>query len=362
MRTAACLLLALVVGAAPSRAASPADGASRGAREGDFVMRDFHFSTGETLPELRIHYLALGRLTRDARGRAGNAVLILHGTGGTGRQFLAPQFAGVLFGPGGLLDTTRYYVILPDGIGHGHSSKPSDGLRMKFPHYGYTDMVAAQYRLLTEYLGVDHTRLVMGTSMGGMQTWMWGEAHPAFMDALMPLACLPVAIVGRNRLWRSMVRDAIENDPAWKGGDYAAEPLEGLRAAEDLLILAGGAPLAMQRSLATRDSVDRFLERTMASRLPPLDANDLLYQVDASRDYDPEPKLAAIEAPLVHVNSGDDFINPPELGIAERDIRQVKHGRFVLVPASEQTHGHGTHTWAVFWKDELAGLLASPPR
>jgi homoserine O-acetyltransferase len=353
---APALLLAASVTAAPPPAAAAAPA------EGDYLVHDFRFTSGETLPELRLHYLTLGRLTRDAHGRARNAVLILHGTGGSGRQFLAPQFAGVLFGAGGLLDTTRYYVILPDGIGHGRSSKPSDGLRMKFPHYGYSDMVTAQYRLLTEHLAVDHLRLVMGTSMGGMQTWVWGETHPDFMDALMPLACLPVAIVGRNRLWRSMVRDAIENDPAWKGGEYATEPLEGLRAAQDLLTLAGGAPIAMQKSLATRDSVDRFLERTMAARLPPLDANDLLYQVDASRDYDPEPRLGAIEAPLVHVNSGDDFINPPELGIAEREIQKVKHGRFVLVPASEQTHGHGTHTWAVFWRDELARLLESPPR
>jgi homoserine O-acetyltransferase len=360
MRAPGSLLLIFLAAAAPSGAAASA--AAPAPREGDFAIHDFRFSSGETLPELRIHYLALGRLTHDARGRASNAVLILHGTGGTGRQFLVPQFAGVLFGPGGLLDTTRYYVILPDGIGHGHSSKPSDGPRMKFPRYGYADMVAAQHRLLTEYLGVDHARLVMGTSMGGMQTWVWGETYPAFMDALMPLACLPVAIVGRNRLWRSMVRDAIENDPAWKGGEYAAEPLEGLRAAEDLLIVAGAAPIAMQKSLATRDSVDRYLERTMATRLPSLDANDLLYQVDASRDYDPEPRLDAIEAPLVHVNSSDDFINPPELGIAEREIQKVKHGRFVLVPASDQTHGHGTHTWATFWKDELRAMLESPPR
>ena len=329
------------------------------AREDDFVLREFHFGSGETLSDLRIHYLTFGRLTRDARGHANNAVLILHGTGGTGRQFLAAQFAGVLFGSGGLLDTTRDYVILPDGIGHGRSSKPSDGLHMRFPRYDYDDMVEAQYRLVTAGLGVDHLRLVMGTSMGGMHTWVWGESHPDFMDALMPLACQPVAIVGRNRLWRSMLKEAIRDDPAWQGGEYKTEPRVGLRSALDLLLIAGSAPLPMQASLATRDSVDRYLESTVAARLPGLDANDLLYQIDASRNYDPSPRLAQISAPVMFVNSADDFINPPELGIAEREIRKVKRGRFVLLPISEHTHGHGTHTWAVTWQQYLDELLKS---
>jgi homoserine O-acetyltransferase len=327
--------------------------------DGDFVIRDFAFRSGETLPELRIHYLTLGRPARDARGEVTNAILILHGTGGTGRQFMSTQFAGELYGTGAPLDTTRYYIVLPDGIGHGRSSKPSDGLRMRFPHYDYDDMVAAHHRLLTEHLGVKHLRLVMGTSMGGMHTWVWGETHPGFMDALMPLACQPVALVGRNRLWRSMLVDAIRNDPDWKGGDYTTQPRAGLRTAIDLLLIAGSAPIYMQRTLANRDTVDRYLQAQLTTRMANTDANDLLYQVEASRNYDPSPALERIVAPLVFVNSADDFINPPELAIAEREIARVKRGRFVLLPASDRTRGHGSHTWAVLWKEHLAELLRS---
>jgi homoserine O-acetyltransferase/O-succinyltransferase len=347
---AAAIALALLA-AAPARAT-----------EGDYVARDFRFRSGESLPELRLHYITLGHPVRDARGDATNAVLILHGTGGSGRQFLSPQFAGELYGPGAPLDTTRFYIVLPDGIGHGASGKPSDGLRMRFPRYDYDDMVAAHHRLLTEHLGVKHLRLVMGTSMGGMHTWVWGETYPDFMDALMPLACQPVAIVGRNRLWRSMVVDAIRNDPDWKGGDYTTQPRAGLRTAVDMLVLAGGAPLRMQATLATRDSVDRYLQGTLATRMAALDANDLLYQIEASRNYDPSPGLERIVAPLVFVNSADDFINPPELGNAEREIKRVKGGRFVLIPASAETRGHGTHTWAVFWKAHLQELLSQTAR
>jgi homoserine O-acetyltransferase len=268
-----------------------------------------------------------------------------------------PQFAGVLYGPGAALDTTLYWVILPDGIGHGRSSKPSDGLHARFPHYGYADMVEAQWRLVTETLGVDHLRLVMGTSMGGMHTWLWGERHPAAMDALLPLACLPVRIAGRNRLWRRMITDAIRNDPAWHDGEYTEEPRAALRTAADLLLIAGSAAPRWQHDLASPDSADRFLDGYLRARLPALDANDLLYQIEASRDYDPSPDLEKIRAPLVHVNSGDDFINPPDLGLAERLIRRVPHGRFVLVPGSPETHGHGTHTWAVFWQRWLRDLL-----
>jgi homoserine O-acetyltransferase len=337
---------------APTAASLPAP-----PREGDCVMKNFRFKSGETIPELRQHYLTLGTPVRDAQGNITNGILILHGTGGTGRQFLSPQFAGVLYGPGALLDTTRWYLVLPDGIGHGHSSKPSDGLHARFPQYDYDDMVAAQYRLVTEQLGIRHLRLVMGTSMGGMQTWMWGEAHPGFMDALMPLGCLPVPIAGRNRVWRKMIMDAIRSDPDWKGGDYTTQPRAGLQTALDLLLIAGSAPLPMQNSYPTRDSADSFLDRYVATRLPALDANDLMYQVNASRDYDPSGSLGAITAPVMHVNSGDDFINPPELGIAEREIQLVKRGRFVLIPASAETHGHGTHTWAALWKQYLAELL-----
>jgi len=329
-----------------------------GATESDFIARDFKFDSGETLPQLRLHVLTLGTLKRDAAGRATNAVLVLHGTGGTGRQFMTHVFADELYGAGQPLDTTRYYVILPDGIGHGRSSKPSDGLHMRFPRYDYDDMVRAQHLLLTEHLGVDHLRLVMGTSMGGMQTWVWGETHPTFMDALMPLACLPVAIVGRNRLWRQMIVDAIRSDPDWKGGEYQREPQDGLRTAVDILLIAGSAPIYMQNALATRDSVDRYLQTQLATRMANLDANDLLYQIESSRLYDPAPRLATIVAPVVYVNSGDDFINPPELRIAEREIQRVKRGRFVLIPASDKTRGHGSHTWAALWKDQLVALLA----
>jgi homoserine O-acetyltransferase len=268
----------------------------------------------------------------------------------------------VLFGAGQPLDTMRTYVILPDGIGHGRSSKPSDGRRMRFPRYDYDDMVTAHHRLLTEHLGVTHLRLVMGTSMGGMHTWVWGEAFPDFMDALMPLACQPVAIVGRNRLWRSMVIDAIRNDPEWKGGDYTSQPRAGLRTAVDMLLLAGSAPIFMQNSLTTRDTVDRYLTNQLGTRMANLDANDLIYQIEASRTYDPSPKLESIKAPVMFVNSADDFINPPELGIAEREIKRVKQGTFVLIPASPQTRGHGTHTWAAIWKPHLEALLKESAR
>ena len=355
------VLMLLLVAPASGAAAAPKS-LPAAPREGDFIVRDFRFRSGEALPELKLHYLALGQPARSAQGQVTNAVLILHGTGGSGRQFLAPQFAGVLFGPGALLDTTRYYVILPDGIGHGRSSKPSDGLHARFPHYDYDDMVAAHHRLLTEHLGVAHARLVMGTSMGGMQTWVWGETYPRFMDALMPLACQPVPIAGRNRLWRVMAMDAIREDPAWRGGEYAEPPRAGLRTAIDLLLIAGSAPLYMQKTLTDRDTVDRYLANQMRTRMATTDANDLLYQIDASRNYDPSPGLGAIEAPVMFVNSADDFINPPELGIAEREIAKVRRGRFVLLPASEQTRGHGTHTWAALWQSYLDELLKTSAR
>lgn len=325
--------------------------------EGDYVARDFHFHSGETLAELRLHYQTLGKPARDSRGRVTNAVLILHGTSGSGRQFLAPQFAGVLFGPGQLLDSNRTYIILPDDIGHGRSTKPSDGLRMRFPQYDYADMVAAEHLLVTEGLGVNHLRLVMGTSMGCMHAWLWGEMHPDFMDALMPLACLPVPIAGRNRLWRAMVMDAIRSDPGWEGGNYTEEPRQGLRLVSDLFLLVTSAPLRMQQELPTPQAVDKYYLDAIPSRFRGFDANDLLYQLNASRDYDPSPELEKIQAPVMAVNSADDFINPPELGIAERQIRRVRNGRFVLIPAGVETHGHGTHTWAEFWKPYLEELL-----
>jgi homoserine O-acetyltransferase len=326
-------------------------------QEGEYVAHDFHFRSGETLPELRLHYTTLGTPARDAQGHITNAVLILHGTGGSGHQFLSPQFANELFKPGQLLDATHYYIVLPDGIGHGKSSKPSDGLHAHFPQYDYDDMVTAQHELLVKGLGVDHLRLVMGTSMGCMHSFVWGETYPDFMDAMMPLACLPVQIAGRNRIWRKMVIDGIRQDPDWKNGDYTTEPRAALQLATDMLLIAGSAPLVMQKDEPTRDAADKYYENYVARVTKTLDANDVLYQISASRNYDPSLQLEKITVPVMWVNSGDDFINPPDLGIAERESKRLKHGRFILIPASEQTHGHGTHTWAALWQEYLRELL-----
>lgn len=325
--------------------------------EGNVVVRDFRFQSGETLPELKLHYRTLGEPRRDASGRVVNAVMVLHGTGGSGAQFLRPQFADVLFKPGGLLDPAKYYIILPDGIGHGASSKPSDGLKARFPAYDYDDMVEAQRRLLVDGLRVDHLRLILGTSMGCMHAFVWGEAHPEFADALMPLACLPTQIAGRNRVWRQMLMEAIRNDPAWKGGDYIEQPVQGLRTAQDLLLLAGAAPLPQQLALPTRDAADAWLAKAFPLALAGLDANDLLYQVGASRNYDPSAGLERITAPVMWINSADDFINPPELGLAETFAPRIKRGAYVLLPNRPDGHGHGTHTWASFWEAQLAVLL-----
>jgi len=325
--------------------------------EGDFVAHDFKFRSGEQLAELRLHYRTLGKPVRDAAGHVTNAVLLLHGTGGSGQQFLSPQFANELFGPGQPLDLTHFFIIAPDGIGHGHSSKPSDGMHARFPHYDYDDMVAAQHLLLSEGLAVDHLRLLFGTSMGCMHSFVWGETYPTFTDALMPMACLPVQIAGRNRVWREMLMDAIRNDPDWKNGEYKEEPKQALRSAQDLLIIAGSAPVLMQKQLPTRDAADKYVADSVEPRIASLDANDLLYQVNASRNYDPSPRLEEITAPAMWINSADDFINPPELGIAEKQSARLKNGKFVLLPISEKTHGHGTHTWAVAWRDYLMQIL-----
>jgi homoserine O-acetyltransferase len=324
--------------------------------QGDCVLKPFHFTSGETLPELRIHYRTFGHPERDARGVVRNAVLILHGTTGSGAQFLRPEFAGELFGPGQPLDAGRFFIVLPDGIGHGGSSKPSDGLHGRFPHYGYMDMVEAQFRLLTEGLGVNHLRLAMGTSMGGMHTWLFGELHPDFVDALMPLACLPTQISGRNRVWRRIVIDAIRGDPAWRDGDYAAEP-PSLRTAAEMLFFVGSNPVIRQREMPTLARSDEVLDEFVAREEKALDANDVLYAVAASRDYEPGPGLERIRAPLVAVNSADDLINPPELGILEREIKRVPHGRAVVLPISDNTRGHGSHTVAALWKRYLVELL-----
>jgi homoserine O-acetyltransferase/O-succinyltransferase len=322
-----------------------------------YIIKNFRFGTGETLPELKLHYLTLGLPHTDAAGHTDNAVLLLHGTGGDAHSLLNPVFSDVLFGPGQPLDIKKYYLILPDDIGHGESSKPSDGLRMRFPHYDYDDMVASQHTMLVEGLHVDHLRLILGTSMGCMQSFVWGETYPQFSDALAPFACLPVELAGRNRAWRYMAMQMIRDDPAWKNGDYTSEPVEGLRGASDLIVIAGSAPLLMQKRLPTRAMAEQYVDRTLNALIAGADANDLLYYVDASRNYNPEPKLSTITAPVLWINSADDFINPPELGIAQKMVTRMPHAKFILIPISDATHGHGTHTEAAVWKDYLVEFL-----
>jgi homoserine O-acetyltransferase len=324
-------------------------------QEGTYVAHNFHFSSGETSQTLKLHYRTIGTPRRDAKGHVNNAVIILHGTGGTGAQFLAPYFADVLFGPGQPLDATRYYIILPDSIGAGGSSKPSDGLHARFPHYDYADMVNGQHLMLTEGLHVDHLRLVMGTSMGCMHSWMWGEMYPGFSDSLMPLACQTIEIGGRNRMMRKMLMDAITTDPQWNHGDYTTQP-HGLQTTREMLLIMGSSPLQMQLKYPTREDADKFLAAYLASNTK-MDANDELYQFDSSRDYDPSAKLNTIRVPVMYVNSADDFVNPPELGIAQKNIKLVPLGHFVLLPITDQTRGHGTHTMAVVWKQYLVQIL-----
>ena len=325
--------------------------------EGDFIAKDFEFASGETLEELRIHYRTIGTLARDADGRATNAVLITHGTTGSGASFLRDYYAGVLFAPGGVLDAEKYFIILTDGIGHGASSKPSDGLRMAFPKYNYDDMVRAQHLLLTEELGVDHLRLVMGTSMGGMQAWVWGYTYPDFMDAIMPLASLPVEIAGRNRMQRKMIMDAIMADPAWDGGNYKEKPMLGLTAAVYPLIFMVSSPLQYQLQAPTRETSEEMLQALVDRYTAYLEPNDTIYAFDASRDYNPAPHLHKINAPLVAINSADDQVNPPELGILKREIKKVPNGKAIVLPITEETRGHGTHSRPAIWGKHLKALL-----
>ena len=327
----------------------------------DYVIHNFTFADGSSLPELRIHYIALGTPRKDASGIVRNAVIVLHGTTGSGAGFLSRNFAGELFGPGQLLDTTTYYVVLPDGIGHGGSSKPSDGMRARFPRYTYDDMVDAQHRLLTEGLGVNHLRLVMGTSMGCMHAWVWGERFPDFVDGLVPLACAPTQIAGRNRMMRKMLIDAIRTDPDWHGGDYTAPPARGLRTALGMLFMMTSSPMQQQKAAPTRDAADAFITKYVDDRLRTTDANDMLYAFDASRDYDPSPKLESIHAAVLAINSADDVVNPPELGLMEQLMPRVRRGRYVLLPTSEQTRGHGTHSLPAVWKSYLAEFLKQLP-
>jgi homoserine O-acetyltransferase len=302
-----------------------------------------------------MHFRTLGAIHKD-HGHVDNAILIMHGTGGDGTQFLNERFGGELFGAGQPLDATTHFIILIDDIGHGKSSKPSDGLHAKFPHYGYADMVKAEHAVITEKLKVDHLRLVMGTSMGGMHSWMWGETYPDMMDALMPLASLPIQISGRNRIMRKMMIDAIRTDPEWNNGEYTKPP-HGMVTALDILLIMGSSPLQWQKEAPTSAAADKFLDERIARYLEADDANDLLYQIGSSWDYDPQSKLGEIKAPLLAVNSADDQINPPELGILEREIKNVPHGKFFVIPISDATRGHGTHTWAAVWKHKLVELL-----
>ena len=345
------LLLSLML-QVPTPSAAPLPQAT----EGDFVIKDFTFTSGETLPELRIHYRTLGTPRKNAQGRVTNAVLIMHGTGGTGAQFMGRGFAGELFLPGQPLDIARYYIVMPDDIGHGGSSKPSDGLRARFPRYGYQDMLTAEYRLLTEGLGVNHLRLVMGTSMGGMHTWLWGSRWPDFMDALMPLASVPGQISGRNRVWRRVVIDAIRNDPEWQGGNYTKQP-QSARTAAQMLWLVSSNPVLRHRRAPTLAQADKEIDDYVANWLRTGDANDLLYAIESSFDYDPGPGLEKITAPLLAINSADDLVNPPEIGLLEQEITRVRHGRFVMIPLSDRTAGHGTHTLAAVWKHHLLDFL-----
>jgi homoserine O-acetyltransferase len=325
-------------------------------QEGEVVLKDLRFRDGESLPAVRMHYTTLGRPHRSAAGAIDNAVMVLHGTGGDGHQFLRPQFADELYGRGQPLDIRKYWIILPDNIGHGKSSKPSNGLRMRFPKYDYDDMVDAQYRML-QALGVTRLRLIFGTSMGCMHAFVWGETHPTFMSALMPMACEPIEIAGLNRMWRQLAINGIEADPAWQGGNYKGEPLTGLRAAENLLFVAGSAPLYYQAQYPTRAAASAYAEDRVASGVKELDANDLIYQLDASRNYNPWPRLEAITAPVMWINSADDFINARNFAYPQQAVKRMKNARFRLIPETAETRGHGTHTWAKFWKADLISLL-----
>jgi homoserine O-acetyltransferase len=328
---------------------------------GDYIVHDYKFVTGQTLPELRLHYTTLGTPVRDVAGTVRNAVIVMHGTGGAGTSFLSPTFAGILFCPACLLDATKYFIVLPDDLGHGKSSKPSDVLHQKFPNYTYEDMVRLEYKLVTEKLGINHMRLVMGTSMGAMHTWMWGYMYPDFMDALMPLASAPVEIGGRNRMLREMIVQSIRTDPDFNGGEYT-KPLKGMLGAEFALFMMTSSPLQLLKQAPTREQADKLFATRFLGAQPRLpDPNDMLYTFECSRDYNPAPHLEEIKAPLYAVNSADDQVNPPELGILEREIKRVKRGQYFLIPTSDKTRGHGTHSLPAVWGNYLAELLNAPP-
>jgi homoserine O-acetyltransferase/O-succinyltransferase len=352
-RTILALVAAVLVSA--SAAAQPASFPP--AVEGDFIARDFAFTSGERLPEVKIHYRTVGVARKDVDGVVRNGVLILHGTGGTGAGFLGANYGGRLFGKGQPLDADKYFIILPDNVGHGQSSKPSDGLRMKFPKYRYTDMVKLQYELVTKGLGLTNLKLVMGTSMGAMHAWNWGYMYPGFAAGLVPLASNPVEIGGRNRVWRKFLIDAIEKDPTWMNGEYQEQP-RGLASAIGFLMMATSVPLQWQKQFPTVAATDKYVADQVAARSKNTDANDMLYYYHAIEDYNPAPHLAKITAPLLAINSADDFVNPPELPMMQELIKQVKRGRFILLPITDETRGHGTHSLPAIWGGELVKFLA----
>ena len=342
---------------ATGQATAPAPAAGKWPTvDGTVALPDFHFGTGETLPQLKLHYLTLGMPHRNAAGQVDNAVLLLHGTGGNAHSLLNPVFSDVLFGPGQPLDIAKYFIILPDDIGHGESSKPSDGLHAHFPQYDYDDMVRSQ-RLMLDEMKIDHLRLILGTSMGCMESFVWGETYPGFADALAPFACLPIQLAGRNRMMRYMAIQAVKQDPAWMGGEYKAEPEQGLRTANELLLVMGSSPLQMQKQAPTREAAEQYVDRYLARTMASTDANDMIFYVNASRNYDPSQHLDRISVPVLWINSADDYINPPELGIAEKMVKKMPNARFILLPISDATRGHGTHTVASVWKDYLIELL-----
>jgi len=354
-RLASCLLLLTILSMVATSAQVPAT--EWPTQDGAYIIKNFRFGSGESLPELKLHYLTLGKPHKDAQGHTDNAVLLLHGTGGSAHSLLNPVFANVLFGPGQPLDITKFFIIFPDDIGHGQSSKPSDGLHMRFPQYDYDDMVTSQHTMLLEGLHVDHLRLILGTSMGCMQSFVWGETYPQFSDALAPFACLPIEIAGRNRMFRYMAMQSIREDPAWDNGNYTHEPIEGRRGAVHGLIIATAAPQQMQKDFPMRQQAEDYVNRTVNAIVARTDADDFLYYFNASRDYNPEPKLNTITAPVLWINSADDFINPPELEIAQKLVTRMPHARFILIPASMETYGHGTHTHAAVWENYLIQLL-----
>ena len=323
-------------------------------KQGDWIAKDFKFHTGQTMPELRLHYTTIGEPT-------GQPVLVLHGSGGSAASMLTPAFGGELFGAGQPLDASKYYIIIPDAIGHGKSSKPSDGMKTAFPKYDYADMVDAHYRLIKEGLGIKHLRLVIGNSMGGMHSWIWGVKYPQFMDALAPMASQPTEMASRNWMLRRMMLEPIRNDPDYNGGNYTAQPRMMKYAINAYGIATGGGTLAYQAVAPTAAKADKMVDDRLATPVT-ADANDFIYQWEASHDYNPSAALERIEATLLAINAADDERNPPETGITDAALKRVKNGRLYLIPASTETRGHLTTGAATFYKQQLQELLQTAPQ